>query len=109
MLLPKNQLCKNIDKLQLTRQNLGRVLNFRSGHVHVATFLVLSAKLPNLPLKTWLKQLVGSLPLVIVLPGKNYEDCMHPWRHLLYAPKLIPPLWAACKVLLSGMQILVNY
>ncbi len=54
MLLPKNQLCENIDKLQLTRQNLGRVLNFRSGHVHVATFLVLSAKLPNLQLKTCL-------------------------------------------------------
>jgi hypothetical protein len=50
MLLPKNQLCKNIGKLQLTRQ----VLNFRSGHVHVATFLVLSAKLPSLQLKTWL-------------------------------------------------------
>jgi hypothetical protein len=54
MLLPKNQLYKNIGKLQLTRQNLSRVLNFRSGHVHVATFLVLSAKLPNLQLKTWL-------------------------------------------------------
>jgi hypothetical protein len=57
-----------MDKLQLTGQNLGRVLNCRSGHLHAATFLVLSVKLPNLQLKTRPKQLLGSLPLVIVLP-----------------------------------------
>jgi hypothetical protein len=58
-----------MDKLQLTGQNLGRVFNFRSGRLHAATFLLLSIKLPNLQLKTWPKQLLGSLPLVIVLPG----------------------------------------
>jgi hypothetical protein len=58
-----------MDKLQLTGQNLGRVFNFRSGHLHTAAFLVLSVKLPNLQLKTQPKQLLGSLPLVIALPG----------------------------------------
>ncbi len=58
-----------MDKLQLTGQNQGRVFNFRSGHFYAATFLVLSVKLPNLQLKTWPKQLLGSLPLVIVLKG----------------------------------------
>jgi hypothetical protein len=33
-------------------------------------FSVLSVKLPNLQLKTRPKQLLGSLPLVIALPGK---------------------------------------
>jgi hypothetical protein len=55
-------------KLLLTGQNLGRVFNFRSGHLHAATFLVLSVKLPNLQLKTRPKQLLGSLPLVIAIP-----------------------------------------
>jgi hypothetical protein len=58
-----------MDKLQLTGQNLGRVFNFRSGHLHAATFLVLSIKLPNIQLKTRPKQLLGSFLLVIVLPG----------------------------------------
>jgi hypothetical protein len=31
-----------MDKLQLTGQNLGRVFNFRRGHLHAPTFLVLS-------------------------------------------------------------------
>jgi hypothetical protein len=57
-----------MDKLKLTGQNLGRVFNFRSGHLHVATFLLFSVKLPNLQLKTQPKQLLGSLPLVIMLP-----------------------------------------
>jgi hypothetical protein len=56
-----------MDKLQLTGQNLGQVFNFRSGHLHAATFLVLSVKLPNLQLKTWPKQLLGYLPIVIAL------------------------------------------
>ncbi len=50
-----------MDKLQLTGQNLGRILNFRSGHLHAATFLVLTVKLANLQFKTWPKQLLGSL------------------------------------------------
>jgi hypothetical protein len=59
-----------MDKLRLTGQNLGPVFNFRSGHLHAATFLVLSVKLPNLQLKTQPKQLLGSLLLVIVLPSQ---------------------------------------
>jgi hypothetical protein len=61
-------LVKTVDKLQLTGQNLGRVFNFRSGHLHFATFLSFSVKLPNLHMKTQPKQLLGSLPLVIALP-----------------------------------------
>ena len=58
-----------MDKLQLTGQNLGRVFNFRSGHLHALTILVLSVKLPSLQLKNQPKQLLGSLPLVITLPA----------------------------------------
>ncbi len=60
-----------MDKLQLTGQNVDRVYNFRSGPLHAATILVLWVKLPNLQLKTQLKQLVGSLSLVIALPAKT--------------------------------------
>jgi hypothetical protein len=60
-----------MDKLQLKGQNVGRVFNFRSGHLHAATFLVLSVKLPNLQLKTRPRQLLGSLSLVIALPAKT--------------------------------------
>jgi hypothetical protein len=59
-----------MDKLQLKGQNLDRVFNFRSGHLHAATFLVSSVKLPNLQLKTQPKQLLGSLPFVIALPDQ---------------------------------------
>ena len=55
-----------MDKLQLTGQNLGQVFNFRSVHLHAATFLVLSVKLLYLQLKT--RQLLGYVPLVIALP-----------------------------------------
>jgi hypothetical protein len=61
-----------MDKLQLTGQNLGRVFNFRSGHLHAATFFVLSVKLPDLKAKTRPKQLLGSLLLVIMLPALAY-------------------------------------
>ncbi len=73
-----NPMCKKIlscamDKHQLTGQNLGWVFNFRSGRLHAATFLVLSAKLPNLQLKTRPKQLLGSLPLVLALPKCQWQ------------------------------------
>ena len=61
--------CWVMDKLQLTGWNLGRVFNFSCGHLHAAACFVSSVKLPNLELKTRPKQLLGSLPLVIVLPG----------------------------------------
>ncbi len=66
-----------MDKLQLTGQNLGRVFNFRSGHLHAAAFLVSSVKLPNLKLKTRPKQLLGPLPLVVVPPGDVYHKVLH--------------------------------
>jgi hypothetical protein len=60
-----------MDKLQLTGQNLGRVFNFKSGHLHADTFLVLSVKRPNLQLKTWPEQLLAYLPLVNALPSQT--------------------------------------
>jgi hypothetical protein len=63
-----------MDKLQLTGQNLGRVFDFRSGHLHAATFLISSVKLPNLQLKTRPKQLLGSLLLVIKLPRRVFNS-----------------------------------
>jgi hypothetical protein len=68
---PLANIRQGMDILQLTGQNLGQVFNFRSGHLHATTFLVLSVKLPNLQLKTRPKQLLGSLPLVIALPGQG--------------------------------------
>ncbi len=64
-----------MDKLHLTGQNLGRVFNFRNGRVHAVHVLCCGVKLPNLKLKTWPKQLLGSLPLDIALPAG--------WRHRL--------------------------
>jgi hypothetical protein len=58
-----------MDKLQVTGQNAGRVFNFRSGHLYAEHFWCFQVKLPNLKLKTRPKQLWGSLPLVIALPG----------------------------------------
>ena len=60
-------------KLQLTGQNMGRVFNFRSGYVHAVHLLFCRVKLPNLTLKTWPKQLLGSLPIDIVLPAPTNE------------------------------------
>ncbi len=51
-----------IDKLQLSGQNLGRVFDFRFGHLHPENFGYYQVKLPNLNLKTQLKPLLGSLP-----------------------------------------------
>jgi len=57
-----------MDKLQLTGQNLGRVFNFRTGHLNAADLGCYWVKLPNLNLKTQPKQLLDSLPRDIVLP-----------------------------------------
>jgi len=54
--------------LQLTGQNLGRVFNFRSGHLHVAHLWCYQVKLPNLKLKTRPKQPLGYLPLDFAFP-----------------------------------------
>ncbi len=58
-----------MDKLQLTGRNLGRIFNSKSGHVHALQLPFSETEQPNLKLKTRPKQLLGSLPLVIVLPG----------------------------------------
>jgi hypothetical protein len=57
------------DKLQLEERNLGRVFNSRSCRVHALHLHFSETKQPYLKLKTRLKQLLGSLPLVIALPG----------------------------------------
>jgi hypothetical protein len=60
-----------MDKLHLTGQNLGQVLNFRSGHLHVALLWCYRVKLPDLKLKTQPKQLLGSIPLDTTLPDQG--------------------------------------
>jgi hypothetical protein len=79
-----------MDKLQLTGQNLGRVFNFRFGHLHDEHFWCYQVKPPNLKLKTHPKQLLGSLPLVIALPdlcfiskGANGHRHLHEKNFLL--------------------------
>ncbi len=65
-----------MDKLQPTRQNLGRVFNFRFGHLHAEHFWRYQVKLPNLKLKTRPKQILDSLPLVIALPFLTKHCCL---------------------------------
>jgi hypothetical protein len=54
---------------------MGRVFNFRSVRVHAENFCCYQVKLPNLELKTWLKQHLCSLPLGITLPGDGKVWC----------------------------------
>jgi hypothetical protein len=61
-----------MDTLQLTGQNLGRVFNFRSDHLHSAYLYCYLVKLPNFNLKTRPKQLLDYLPLDIALPEQAY-------------------------------------
>ncbi len=58
-----------IDKLNLTGQNLGQVFNFRQGCTFVCYAITLITKQSCLKLKTWPKQLLGSLLLAFALPG----------------------------------------
>jgi hypothetical protein len=62
-----------LDKIQLIRQNLGRVFKFRSGNVLAMQLHCYEVKLPNLKLKTWFKQLLSHLTLDIALPGSIKE------------------------------------
>ncbi len=73
-----------MDTLQLAGQNLGRVFNFRRGHLHAAHLWCYLVKLPNLKLKTWHKQLLGSLPLDIALPRYTKVLSMKNHRHKIY-------------------------
>ncbi len=70
-----------MDKLQLTGQNLGRVFNFRYGHLHAEHFWCYQVKLPNLKLKTRHKQLLGSLLLVIKLLASAICSLLELSRH----------------------------
>ncbi len=58
-----------VDKLKLTRQNLGRVFNSRLKRACICHAIACRTKRPNLKLKTRPKQLLGSLPLAFVLPN----------------------------------------
>jgi hypothetical protein len=58
-------------KLQLTGQNLGPVFNSRSDCMSANYVFCYEAKQPNLQLKTWKKQLKGSLPIAFALPGSG--------------------------------------
>ncbi len=62
-----------VDKLQLTGRYLGRVFNFRYGHLHVEHFWCYQVKLPNLKLKIRPNQLLGSLLLAIALPSLAFH------------------------------------
>ncbi len=53
----------NMDKLELTGQNLGRVFNSRWGRTCVCHAIAVSIKQPSLKLKTGSKLLFGSLPI----------------------------------------------
>jgi len=55
------------DRLQLRRQNMGRVFNSRSGCMHAMHFFCYEAKRPNLKLKTRPKQLLSNLQLDVAV------------------------------------------
>jgi hypothetical protein len=57
--------------VQAPGQSLCRVFNFRNGCVHDVHFHCYGLKLPNLKLKTWPTQLLGSPPLENVLPKQS--------------------------------------
>ncbi len=59
-----------MDKLNIRGRNLGQVFNSKLGRAHRAQAILHITKQPNLKLKTWPKQLLGSLPLAFALPGR---------------------------------------
>jgi hypothetical protein len=56
-----------MDKLQLTGQNMDQVFNFKSVYLHAGHLCCYQVKLPNLKLKIWPKQLLGSFPFDVAL------------------------------------------
>jgi hypothetical protein len=62
------------DKLRLTGQNLCQVFNsgLRGACIYHAIAHIM--KQLNLKLKTWPKQLLGSLPLAFALPARGLEN-----------------------------------
>ncbi len=57
-----------MDKLQLTGRNLGRVFNFRFGHLRAEHFWCYQVKLPDLKLKTRPKQTSRFSPVSYCAP-----------------------------------------
>ncbi len=57
-----------MDKLQSAGQSLGRVFNSKSGCMCAGHLFCYKPKQLNLKLKTWPKQLLGSLPIAYALP-----------------------------------------
>ncbi len=57
------------DKSKVTGQTLGRAFNYSNGNINTIHLCKYEAKLANLKLKTWPKQLLGSLLLNTPLPG----------------------------------------
>jgi hypothetical protein len=55
------------DKLQYTGKNIGWVFNSKRGCMYPMHLYSYEAKLTNLKLKTWPKQLLGSIRLYIML------------------------------------------
>ena len=62
-------------QLHLTGQNLGRVFNFRFGHLQAEHFRCYQVKLPNLKSKTWPKQLLRLSPISYRAPQLFTNHC----------------------------------
>jgi hypothetical protein len=72
-----------MDKLELTRQNLGRVFNSRSGYMCAMCLCCCEANWSNLKLKTWGKLLLGSLPVTFALRGHATCKSASDKRHII--------------------------
>jgi hypothetical protein len=81
-------------QIQLTGRNLGRVFNFRFGHLQAEHFRRCQVKLPNLKFKTRPKQLLGSLLLVITLPAMIKVNLVAP--KAVSNDELSPRLMLSC-------------
>ncbi len=68
--MAKTQMGQYMDKLKLTGLNLSRVFHSRLGCACIYHAIVHITKQPSVKLKTWPKQLLGSLPLAFALPGQ---------------------------------------
>jgi hypothetical protein len=65
-----------MDKLQLTRQNVGRVFNSRNGCMCAMHLCCFEAKWPGLKLKTWSKQLLAA-PAPVSFRAPRHPICCH--------------------------------
>jgi len=68
-----------LDKLKLTGRNLGRVFNFKCGHVHLYFAMTLRTKTAQLKVDNLTKTAFRFLPLTFVLPALSFFinlDCI---------------------------------